>query len=109
MQKNIEFQDKKLSFVEERDYVLKHDVEKLAEKSLRRCVKKYLSSFDLKEFYFSLHFFYIFSPTIRKVSAICDQLYKSVIPSHLQNTHHKNEPVVHKFGFIQDYVLVIFL
>lgn len=40
MQKNIEFQDKKLSFVEERDYVLKHDVEKLAEKSLRRCVKK---------------------------------------------------------------------
>lgn len=46
-----------------------------------------------------------FSPIIRKISAICDQLCKTSIPQHLQNRHQKNDPVIEKFGFIQDYVL----
>uniref|UniRef100_A0A336LMF2 CSON014312 protein n=1 Tax=Culicoides sonorensis TaxID=179676 RepID=A0A336LMF2_CULSO len=84
MRKNISFQDKKLSFVEERNYILKYDIQEIANKSLKRCVK---------------------NPIIRKVSAICDQLYKSTIPEHLQNRHQQDEPVVDKFAFIQDYVL----
>lgn len=40
MKKNISFQDKKLAFVEERNYILKYDIEEIANKSLKRCVKK---------------------------------------------------------------------
>lgn len=41
MTKNVLVEDKKLSFVEERNYILKYDIGQIAKKSLAKCVRKY--------------------------------------------------------------------
>lgn len=45
MTKNIIVEDKKLGFLEERNYVMKYNLQELEKKSLDRCVKKLVVNF----------------------------------------------------------------